>query len=218
MAMRSRKLIALVLASIAISVAVFGWRSRCPFELQIVSWEPADFLDAAGTKMGLLELRIENRQDQTIQFDENVLCAAKVADRWKEVPTAWTIKQLWGSSIYTKSSPHVAGMTLVLPADATACRFQLKHRTLGKPPLPLGIGEPAARCEAPSTFVLRVQQLTARISRPLYNWLWPANVPNRTAEPGRWRHSTIEIDLLRRIEDPRTNNGRVKTATAPPSS
>lgn len=195
LAMPARKLIVVALVSLAALLAALAWFPRCPFDLQFVRMEGAGSFSADSTKMALLDLRVQNRQWARIEFEDEVQCEAKVSNRWTKIPNTWSLKHLDGSTIRRKR-PGTAEMTLLVPAEATACRFRLKYRHVGKRPLPLGIGDPWARLYAPSLLSLRVQQGTARISRPLYDWLWPTNAPERTVEqPGRWRQTTAQVEF-----------------------
>jgi hypothetical protein len=199
-----RKLIPLAVVSGAALLAALVGPSRCPVELGFMKMEPAEIVASDGTKMYLVDLRVVNRQPAAVEFRDPVHCEAKVANHWVEAPDTWTIHSIAGFRPRRKAPaapdvmlvPSAAEVTLLVPADATACRFRLEYRYLGRRPLPLGIGDPWARWEAPSLAALRVQQVTARISRPLYNWLWPASAPSpRAAPPGPWRRITAKAEF-----------------------
>jgi hypothetical protein len=192
--MHRRKLIAIALFSMVALLATLPWWPRSPVEFQFVRLEAANVFDADDTEMGLLDVRVLNRRGAPLEFHDEVHCEAKVDNRWVEIPDLWTIKRLQGASIYRPGSPITADVTVLVPANTTACRFHLKYRYLGTRPLPLGIGHPWARYKPPSVVALRVQQVTALVNRSWYDRLWPEPISART--PGRWRNLTAKVGIL----------------------
>jgi hypothetical protein len=187
--MRRRKLIAIALFGTVALLVALPWWPRCPVEFQFVRLEAVNVFNVDGTEMGLLEVRVLNRRGAPLEFYDEVHCEAKVDNRWVEIPDLWTIEWLEGANIYGPRSPITADVNILVPANATACRFQLKYRYLGNRPLPLGIGDPWARHQAPGMVALRVQQVTALVNRSLYDRLWPVSA----SMPGRWRKLTAKV-------------------------
>lgn len=189
--MRRRTLIAIALLSMVAVLLAIPWWPRRPVEFHFVRLEPANVFDVDGTEMGLLDVRVVNRRGAPLEFHDEVHGEASVDNRWVEIPDLWTIKRLEGASMHRPRSPITADVTVLVPANTTACRFQLKYRYLGTRPLPLGIGHPWARYKPPSVVALRVQQVTALVNRSWYDRLWPEPISART--PGRWWNLTAKV-------------------------
>ena len=156
--------------------------------------EVAEVFDGEDRKMGLADLRVLYRLRAPIEFNGDVLCEAKVLNHWVEIPCFWTIKKMPGVGLDT-DPPSAASLALLVPANTTACRFRFKYRFGARSWSPLGIGDPFARRNAPSWASLRAQQMTARVSRPLYDSLWPTNLAQAGGRPGPWRKTTAELEF-----------------------
>lgn len=187
--------IGFVVAAGVAMVVVVAFGLRCPIELSVVSNEPIDIVDEAGEPMRYVTLRAENRTESRLEFDvEAAKVEARIGDRWVMAPNLWTIRTVAARGRAVGWSPKHLELSLLVPEQADACRFRLKYRRAGSIRLPLGIRDPWARWEAPSTPSLRAQRLISRISTPLYDWLWPVNPPPRRFLTN-WRSLVLELEI-----------------------
>ncbi len=135
--------------------------------------------------MCLVDLGVQNRSSRGVAFDTNAVVEARCTNEWTEMPNLGTAPGLAARGQRMSTNQ----ITLLLPADADACRFVLNYHYFRRR-LPLGIGDPWARTEVPSLGSRRVQQVTKRISLTIYNWLWP---PFASPAPPHWRKLSAEV-------------------------
>ncbi|MHB1309965.1 MAG: hypothetical protein ACYC23_23075 [Limisphaerales bacterium] len=207
--------IGILVTTLAVVCLLLLPRWRCPVELTVASVEAVEILGDEDLPMRLVNLEVRNRQFAEIEFAPDIPCETKVAGRWSGSSECWGLPRI---ARYTPRSGSAsrAQCALLVPADAQACRLRLKYRYGGRVPLPLGIGDPWARLQAPSVVSLRVQQVMARILPGVYNRLWPTaftRPPKGTPEP--WREAIVTVTLPREAMKGNATSGPAPDQTVP---
>ena len=105
-------------------------RWRCPVELTVASVEAVEIFGDGDVPMYLVNLAVRNRQFAEIEFAPGIPCETKVAGRWAGSSECLGLPRI---ARYTPrgGSAYRAQCALLVPADAQACRLQLKYRYVG---------------------------------------------------------------------------------------
>ena len=141
-----------------------------PVEMNLVKIEPVEIADDDGRPMSMVSVQVRNRDAARIAFARaEISVEARCEGRWIALKEPWPVTGLGprGQSTSTDLA------TILMPAGADACRFDLAYYFWSYPNLPFQIHDGWARRNAKSPATLQLQKVIWAISPRFFDWLWP---------------------------------------------